>query len=72
MEPDTEKLRLRNFVDSLRDTDQLEIIEEPVGLAALTPHMDGNEKAVLFQSAGPDEAEIIGNLMAGRARLDQD
>ncbi|MFT5438526.1 MAG: 2,5-furandicarboxylate decarboxylase 1, partial [Alphaproteobacteria bacterium] len=65
---DTEKFRLRSFVASL-GPDELEIIEQPVELADLTAHLDGNAKAVLFRAVGPEKAEIAGNLTASRSRL---
>ena len=66
---EADRFRLRNFVDALIAADELEIVETPTELADLTSHMDGNEKAVLFQKAGPEEAEIIGNAGASRSRL---
>ncbi|NKB19060.1 MAG: UbiD family decarboxylase [Alphaproteobacteria bacterium] len=66
---EADTFRLRNFVEELIAADELEIIEAPTELADLTSHMDGNEKAVLFKKAGPEEAEIIGNVGASRSRL---
>ena len=66
---EADTFRLRNFVDTLIAENELEIVETPIELADLTSHMDGNEKAVLFQKAGPEEAEIIGNVGASRSRL---
>lgn len=66
---DTDKFRLRNFVDSLVQSDELEIVEEPIALADLAARHDCNPKAVLFRDAGPDGEEIIANLMASRSRL---
>ena len=65
---EADTFRLRNFVDTLIAENELEIVETPIELADLTSHMDGNEKAVLFQKAGPEEAEIIGNVGASRSR----
>ncbi len=65
---DTETFRLRNFVASLGE-DELEYVDEPVELADLTSRLDGNPKAVLFRRAGPEKAEIVGNLAASRSRL---
>ena len=31
--------------------------------------MEGNQKAVLFRAAGPEKAELVGNVMGGRARI---
>ena len=69
--PNTEadKFRLRHFVDQLIDSGEIDIIDQPVELADLTIHMDGNPKAVLFRKAGKEQAEIIGNLCASRKRM---
>ncbi len=66
---ETEKFRLRNFVNSLIQTEELDVVDEPVELADLTKYMDGNPKAVLFKKAGNEQAEIVGNLMAQRSRI---
>jgi 2,5-furandicarboxylate decarboxylase 1 len=65
---DTETFRLRTFVAGL-DKEELDTVDDPVDLADLTAHMDGNAKAVLFRQAGPEQAEIVGNLAASRSRL---
>lgn len=69
--PNTEadKFRLRHFVERMIEAGEVEIIEDPLELADLTAHMDGNPKAVLFRSAGRERAEIIGNLCASRKRM---
>ena len=66
---EADAFRLRRFVEKLLTTDEIETVDEPVALADLTAHLDGNPRAVLFRKVGPEEAEIIGNLMASRARL---
>ena len=65
---DTERFRLRSFIEGL-GPDELETIDEPVELADLTARLDSNSKAVLFRQAGPEKAEIVGNLTASRSRL---
>ena len=69
--PNTEadKFRLRHFVERLIETGEIDIIDQPVELADLTLHMDGNPKAVLFRKAGKEQAEIVGNLCASRKRM---
>ena len=67
--PDTEKFRLRRFVDGLIGSQEIEVCEEKLDLADLAARLDGNPKAVLFRHAGPEQAEIVGNLMGGRSRL---
>ena len=66
---DTETFRLRRFVDGLDGTDGVEIVKEPVKLTEIAARLDGNPKAVLFREAGPEGAEMIGNVMGSRARL---
>jgi UbiD family decarboxylase len=69
--PNTEadNFRLRHFVEQLIDTGEIDVIDQPVELADLTKHMDGNPKAVLFRKAGKEGAEIVGNLCASRKRM---
>jgi UbiD family decarboxylase len=66
---EAEKFRLRRFVEKLIASGDIEIVDQPVELADLTGHMDGNAKAVLFTKAGKEQAEIIGNLSASRKRI---
>lgn len=66
---DTEAFRLRAFVDALAGSDELEICDEVLALAELSPRLDGNARAVLFRGVGPEKAEIVGNLMGSRSRL---
>jgi 2,5-furandicarboxylate decarboxylase 1 len=65
---DTERFRLRRFVEGLGG-DQLETIAEPHQLGDLAGRMDGNAKAVLFASAGPERAQIVGNVLGSRTRV---
>lgn len=66
---DTERFRLRSFIESLAGTDQLVIHEGPYDLVEIAALMDSNPKAVLVRNVGPEKAEIVGNVNAGRARL---
>jgi UbiD family decarboxylase len=66
---DTEQFRLRAFVERLIDQGEVEIHDAPVPLTKLAGHLDGNEKAVLFRKAGPEGAEVVGNLLGNRARI---
>jgi 2,5-furandicarboxylate decarboxylase 1 len=66
---DMEKFRLRSFVDRLIELGEVEIHDEPVSLADLARHLDTNPKAVLFRKAGPEHAEVIGNVMGSRRRI---
>ena len=68
-EIDTEAYRLRHFVESLAKAGELEIHEEPIDLIDMGRVLDGHPKAVLFQKAGPEGAEVVGNVMGSRPRL---
>lgn len=66
---DTEAFRLRRFVDELIEADACEVRDEPADLIDLGGVLDCNSKAVLFRAAGPEHAEIVGNVMGSRKRL---
>ena len=65
---DFERFRLRSFIESL-GTEELDTRNAAIDLAGLAEVMEGNPKAVLFRSAGPEQAELVGNVMGGRARI---
>jgi 2,5-furandicarboxylate decarboxylase 1 len=66
---DTERFRLRNFVDKLVDLGECEVRKEPIDLVDVAANLDGNPRAVLFKAAGPEKAELVGNVMGSRKRL---
>lgn len=66
---DVEKFRLRALVDRLIEMDEVEIHDEAIDLMALGKILDGHEKAVLFRNAGPEGAELVGNVIGSRERL---
>jgi UbiD family decarboxylase len=65
---DLERFRLRSFIESL-GPDELDTRGEPVDLAGIADAMEGNSKAVLFRAAGPERAELVGNVMGRRGRI---
>ena len=65
---DMERFRLRTFVESLGD-DECERRAERTDLADLASQIDGNPKAVLFQSVGPEGQELVANVCSSRSRL---
>src|ERR1700722_12848533 len=65
---DTEKFRLKNFVEAL-DPDQLERHDERLSLAAVAAILEGNPRAVLFNNVGPDGQSLVGNALGSRARM---
>ncbi len=68
---DTERFRLRNFVDRLVESGECEVHDKPIDLVDVGGVLEGNPKAVLFKSAGPEKAELVGNVMASRKRIAQ-
>jgi UbiD family decarboxylase len=66
---DTEKFRLRNFVERLAALGELQVIDEPVALLDLASRLDGNVKAVLCRKVGPEAVEVIGNVLGSRKRI---
>jgi 2,5-furandicarboxylate decarboxylase 1 len=67
--PDTERFRLRRFVDKLLRHGECETCDEPLDLLDVAARLDGNHKAVWFRAVGPERAEMIGNVMGNRSRL---
>ncbi len=67
--PSMEAFRLRRFVEKIEDIGELERVTEPVELIDIARHLDGNPKAVLFEAAGPEKAELVGNVMGSRRRI---
>ena len=65
---DFERFRLRRFIESL-GTEELDTRNAAIDLAGLAGVMEGNSKAVLFRSAGPEQAQLVGNVMGSRARI---
>jgi UbiD family decarboxylase len=66
---EVERFRLRRFVESLGAHGELDEVTEPLDLVELGGRLDGNPKAVLFRAAGPEKAEVVGNVMGSRRRI---
>ena len=66
---DFDRFRLSRLVDRLIEADEVDIVADPVPLAGVAERLDGNPRAVLFRSVGPEGAALIGNVMGSRARL---
>lgn len=66
---DFERFRLRNFLNQLVEAGEVEVHAEPFDLADVAKVLTGNPKAVWFKQAGPEQAELVGNVDADRARL---
>ncbi len=66
---DTDRFRLRRFVDRLVQIGECEIHDQPIDLVDVAGVLEGNPRATLFKAAGPEKAELIGNVMGSRKRL---
>ncbi|MFL5050452.1 MAG: UbiD family decarboxylase [Xanthobacteraceae bacterium] len=66
---DTERFRLRHFVDRLVEWGECEVHDKPIDLLDVAAVLDGNPRAVHFTSVGPEKAELTGNVMGSRRRL---
>jgi UbiD family decarboxylase len=66
---DTEAFRLRRFVAELVEAGECETRDAPIDLIDLGAVLDCNPKAVWFRAAGPERAEVVGNVMGSRRRL---
>ena len=66
---DTERFRLKRFVEKLDAMGEVTTIEEPTELTNLAAEIEANEKAVLFKSVGPEKLELVANVNGSRRRL---
>ena len=66
---DLERFRLRHTVERFAAEGELETVTKAVDLIEVGSYLDGNAKAVLFRAAGPEKAELVGNVMGSRRRL---
>src|SRR5665213_1866302 len=66
---DTEKYRLRRFVDRLIDMGEVEIYDRPVALTEIAAIMEETDKAVLFKKAGPEQVELVAKTAGNQKRL---
>ena len=66
---DTEKFRLRTFVEKLRALGELEQIDEPVALSELSLRIESSTAAKLFTNVGAERYQMVAGVSAGRKRL---
>src|SRR5205085_11901445 len=66
---DTERFRLRRFIERLVQLGECEIHDKPIDLVDVAAVLEGNPRATWFKSVGPEKAELIGNVMGSRKRL---
>ncbi len=65
---DLDRFSLRRFLDALVEAGECEIRETLVDLADVADALE-SEKAVWFRAAGPERAELVGNVAGSRKRL---
>jgi UbiD family decarboxylase len=66
---DTEKFRLRRFVEKLNTLGDVEIREEPIDLIDVASEIEKNKKIILFKEVGPEKIELVANVNGSRRRL---
>lgn len=66
---DLNAFRLRRFMETLIDAGEVDLVDRPVPLSQIAGHLDGNPRAVWLRNAGPEGAEMVGNVMGSRRRL---
>src|SRR5437588_4009371 len=68
-EVDTEKFRLRHFVEKLVQQGECVVHDDPIDLIDVAAVLDCNPRAVWFRAVGPERAQLVGNVMGTRRRL---
>jgi len=66
---DTEKFRLRHFVERLVQQGECVVHDEPIDLIDVAAVLDCNPSAVWFRAVGAEKTELVGNVMGARRRL---
>ena len=66
---DTEKFRLRHFVEKLEQQGDCDVHDDPIDLIDVAAVLDCNPHAVWFRAVGPEKTELVGNVMGTRRRL---
>ena len=66
---DMNRFRLRRFMERLVEEGECHVHSDPIDLVDVAAVLDGSEKAVWFKAAGPERADVVGNVMGSRRRL---
>lgn len=66
---DTEKFRLRTFVERLIQSGECDSHDRPIDLVEVAAVLDASSRATLFTAVGPEKAKLVGNVMGSRKRL---
>ncbi|HEY3918638.1 MAG TPA: UbiD family decarboxylase [Stellaceae bacterium] len=65
---DRDRFRLRRFLEALVAAGECEVRAQPLDLADVAQALE-SDKAIWFKAAGPERAELAGNVVGSRARL---
>src|SRR5579875_646287 len=65
---DRDRFGLRRFLEALVAAGECEVREQPIDLADIAAALE-SDKAIWFKAAGPERAELAGNVVGSRARL---
>jgi 2,5-furandicarboxylate decarboxylase 1 len=65
---DRDRFRLRRFLEALVEAGLCEIRDQPIDLADLAAEFE-SDNAIWFKAAGPEKAELVGNVVGSRARM---
>ena len=66
---DLDRFRLRNYIDELLGTDELEVHDDAVDLADVAAILHGNPKAVWFRNPHGAGLDLVGNVVGSRSRM---
>ena len=69
IQADTEKFRLRRFVEKLVQEGECIVHDDSIDLIDVAAVLDCNPNAVWFRAVGPERTELVGNVMGSRRRL---
>src|ERR1700738_1070380 len=65
---DTEKFRLRHFVEKLVQEGECVVHDDPIDLIDVAAVLDCNPNAVWFRAVGPERTQLVGNVVGPRRR----
>jgi UbiD family decarboxylase len=66
---DTDRFRLRRFVERMVELGECDVHAAPTDLIDIAAVLEGNPRATMFESVGPEKAQLVGNVMGSRRRL---
>jgi 3-polyprenyl-4-hydroxybenzoate decarboxylase len=66
---DTQRFRLRRFLDTLAREGELIFHDDRVELIEVAHHLENTVQAVAFRNIGAKRDQLVGNVMASRKRL---